>query len=121
MARHTMKLARIPIPVHASETFSAWLKAEVFHGSATQIVIYGPAILESHTYTIQVTEDPDATTPVVHTLKTALGTTNVVLPGAGEAFPINELIGTVAFRLKSNAIITDVDKATWKFSAQEEQ
>ncbi len=67
-------------------------------------------------YSLNITKKTEKIKAIITTIKH-----RVVLPGAGEAFPINELIGTVAFRLKSNAIITDVDKATWKFSAQEEQ
>lgn len=117
MPRHTAKLAAVQIA--NTDTESGWIRADEFHGSATQVIAYGPAVLEAHTYTIEVTDNPDATSPVVRTLQTEAGVDRA-LPGQGDAFPISELLGTVAFRIKSDGAITDEDEAVWGFSAQEE-
>ena len=117
MSRLTSVLSRVSIA--ATDTFSAWIKEAEFHGSAVVILVYGPAVLEAHTYTVQVTEDPDATTPVLHTLQTAAGV-DVALPVALKAKPMPELVGSVAFRIFSDGAITVAAQATWKFSVSEE-
>ena len=80
-----------------------------------------PATVESHTYTIEVTDDPDATSPVVRTLQTDIASpANVAPPGSGLAKPMQELIGVKAFRIKSNGGITDEDEARWHFVISED-
>ena len=104
--------------IAATDTESAWSK---LCASATHVTVMAPATVESHTYTIEVTDDPDVTSPVVRTLQTDIATpANVTPPGSGLAKPMQELIGCVAFRINSDGSISSEAQATWHFSILED-
>ena len=115
MARKTF-IAKASIAAVATD--SGWKK---FCANAVHVLVMAPATVESHTYTIEVTDDPDASSVVVRTLQTDIATpADVAPPGSGKAKPMQELIGVVAFRIKSNGAITDEDEARWHFSILED-
>ena len=104
--------------IAALGTESAWSR---ICESAIHVIAMAPATVESHTYTIEVTDDPDASSVVVRTLQTDITSpANVAPPGSGKAKPMQELIGVVAFRIKSNGSITTAAQAIWHFSILED-
>jgi len=112
------KVANTKVKIPTGDTESSWQKC---CANATHVMVLGPAVLESRTYTVEVTHNPDATSPVVRTLQTDIASpANVALPVAVKAKPMQELIGVGAFRLKSDGAITDEDEATWHFDVLED-
>ena len=112
------KVANTKVKIPTGDTESSWQK---FCASATHVMVLGPATLESRTYTVEVTDNPDASSPVARTLQTDIASpANVALPVNDVAKPMQELIGCLAFRLKSNGAITDEDEATWHFDVLED-
>ena len=104
--------------IAATATESAWSR---MCASAIHVIAMAPATVESHTYTIEVTDDPDASSVVVRTLQTDIASpANVAPPGTGKAKPMQELIGVVAFRIKSDGSITLAAQALWHFSILED-
>ncbi|KKK97164.1 hypothetical protein LCGC14_2655510 [marine sediment metagenome] len=110
--------ANTKVKIPTGDTESSWQRC---CANATHVMVMGPATLEARTYTIEVTDNPDASSVVVRTLQTDIVTpANVALPVADVSKPMRELIGCLAFRLKSNGAITDEDEATWHFDALED-
>ena len=104
--------------IAATDTESAWSR---MCGSATHVTVMAPATVESHTYSIEVTDDPDATSPVARTLQTDIASpADVALPGSGDAKPMQELIGCLAFRIKSDGAVSTAAQAIWHFSILED-
>ena len=112
------KVTNFKASIAATATDSGWRK---FCANATHVMVMGPATLESHTYTVEVTHNPDATSPVVRTLQTDIASpANVALPVADVAKPMQELIGVGAFRIKSDGAVTTEAQATWHFDVLED-
>ena len=118
MARHVSKVFEVFIAAAATE--SAWVEADTVYGDADRLVCMAPATEEAHAYTIEVTDDSSGT-PVVRTLQkndlTAAGA-DIAVPAAGKAFEMNEILGCVAFRIKSDGAITTQAQATFTFTKQ---
>lgn len=89
---------KLTLAIGIGTDVSSVIKRSQYHDSAS-IGILAPAVLDAHTFIIQVTDDPDATSVVWRTLKDRDGNTAFV-PSQGEACWYPDLVGFGGFRIK---------------------
>lgn len=92
------------------------LKAREAYEDAEELMLYAPAALGAATYTIEVTDDPDAAAPVFRTYQQGDTPTDVAPPVAGKARTYVGLASAMGIRLKSS--IAEVADRVWKVSKQ---
>lgn len=97
-----------PLIIPAGASVSNILNGPGCYDDALAIVLYTPAGLEAHTYTLQVCPDGEAT-PASTFVTLQVGDTPADQgpPAAGKSQVYYELASAMSFRIKSNANVTD--------------
>ena len=97
-------------------TASNVIKAKGVYSGAARLLFMAAAVLAADAaYTIEVTDDPDATSVVWRTLHDDTDTA-IAPPAAGFAKAINDCIGSGAIRIKSAGAVTGAK--TWRVHMQ---
>lgn len=106
-----MSASNIVLPdlvIPAAGTVSNILNGPGCYDDALAVVLYGPATLEAHTYTIEVSANPLAVAGSVWTtLQVGETPADLAPPAAGKARVYYELASAMSFRIKSNGALTD--------------
>jgi hypothetical protein len=72
---------------------------------ASIIILYAPAALDAFTFTIEVSDDPDAISPVWNTLQLGDTPADATAPPATKARAYYEIVGAGGFRVHSSSAV----------------
>ncbi len=110
MAKATARIKDITIP--SGTAVSQWLKAREVSGDGDVIMLYGENNTDGViTYTLEVTPDADAASPLVNTYtipddSDSAAVADAVPPAQGKARAYKGLGSAGAFRIKASANVT---------------
>ncbi len=94
-----------PITIPNAGTVSPVVRAREVYGDADEITLLAPAALDAFTFSIDVTDDPDAAAPVYRTAQRKDTATDEAPPLATKADRYSVTSLGAGFRLKSSAAV----------------
>ena len=92
----------IQLTIPNGQANSNVLKAREAHEDAEELMLYAPAVLDALTFTIEVTDDPDAVTPVWRTFQSGETPADVSPPAATKARSYENLTSAAGIRIHAS-------------------
>lgn len=106
----------MPLTIPNGSANSNVLKAREQYADAEELMLYAPAALDVLTFTIEVTDDPDAAAPVFRTLQSGSPLADVPPPAAGKAISFAGLSSAMGIRIHASGNVA-ADRV-WAVSKQ---